>query len=49
MIHNVGNSDQYIYHYTSAETAEKFVFTNGTLRFGSFRYTNDPREAKDWT
>jgi len=48
MIHNVKDSDQYIYHYTSAETAEKFILANGTLRFGSFRFTNDPRESKDW-
>lgn len=48
MIHNVKDSDQYLYHYTPSETAEKFILTNGTLRFSSLRNTNDPRESKDW-
>lgn len=39
---------KYIYHYTSAETAIKYILATKTLRFGSYSDTNDPYENKRW-
>ncbi|QZA77868.1 DUF2971 domain-containing protein [Deefgea tanakiae] len=41
-------SDQYIYHYTKAETAIEFILENKNLRLSPFAKTNDPKETKDW-
>lgn len=39
---------RFLYHYTTAETAAKYILPSGTLRFGSLKNTNDPREFLDW-
>jgi len=38
----------FIFHYTKAETALRYILPNRTLRLSSYAGTNDPREAKDW-
>lgn len=43
------NSDRLLYHYTSAETAVRYILKNRTLRMGPLERTNDPREAKEWS
>ena len=40
--------NQYIYHYTSSETAIDFILKNKNLRLSSYTNTNDPKEAKEW-
>lgn len=42
------NSEQYLYHYTKAETAIDFILKDKTLKFSGFNTTNDPRESKNW-
>ncbi len=48
MIIGVRTVDQYVYHYTSPETAREYILKNGTLRLGPYAATNDPKEAKQW-
>ena len=48
MIYGVRDGDEYLYHYTSAETARGFILKNGTLKLGTYTTTNDPKEARDW-
>lgn len=38
----------YLYHYTSTETAIKYILSYKTLRFNSYSAVNDPRESKQW-
>lgn len=38
----------FVYHYTSAETLAGKILPTMTLRMGSFKELNDPREAKTW-
>ncbi|NFN17824.1 DUF2971 domain-containing protein [Clostridium botulinum] len=42
------NNKECLYHYTSAETAIDYILKNKTLKLGSFRNVNDPKEAKTW-
>lgn len=42
------NSKQYIYHYTTADTAINFILKNGNLRLSPYTNTNDPKETKNW-
>lgn len=42
------NSCEFLYHYTKAETAIDYILSSGTLKFSSYRNTNDPKESKDW-
>ncbi|OTX80801.1 hypothetical protein BK726_27395 [Bacillus thuringiensis serovar londrina] len=37
-----------LYHYTSLNTALKYIIPSGKLRLGRIEYTNDPRETKEW-
>lgn len=48
MIENVTSSDAFLYHYTKASTARNLIFPNGTLLFGRYIETNDPKETKAW-
>lgn len=48
MILGLTDSDKYVYHYTSSETATQFILKDRSLRFGRFTNTNDPKESKDW-
>lgn len=41
--------DDFVYHYTRAETAIQLILPNRTLRASPFLETNDPRESKDWS
>ena len=47
MIDRVKNSQQYLYHYTSSDTARKII-QSGKLRLGRYTNTNDLKEAKLW-
>ncbi len=40
--------DQYFYHYTKSNTAIEFILNTGTLKFSSYKKTNDPKEVKNW-
>jgi hypothetical protein len=42
-------ADEYLYHYTCADTAIRYVLGNGTLLMSPFAGTNDPREKQPWT
>jgi DUF2971 family protein len=44
----LSDSEQYVYHYTSASTLADYILHTGTLRFSSFARLNDPREYKDF-
>lgn len=48
MIHGFRDPDALVYHYTAAETAVSHILADGTLRFGPYEATNDPRETKSW-
>lgn len=48
IIYAVRDSDRYIYHYTSAEKATKFILKDRTLLLNRFSCTNDPKESKEW-
>lgn len=37
-----------LFHYTTKETAIEKIFPNMTIRMGSMRATNDPRETDPW-
>ncbi|MBA3469261.1 MAG: DUF2971 domain-containing protein [Herpetosiphonaceae bacterium] len=39
---------QHVYHYTTSQRAVEHVLQSFTLRMGSFKGLNDPREAKTW-
>lgn len=38
----------YLYHYTNVATAKDCILRPRTLKIGSFRNTNDPKESKNW-
>lgn len=40
--------DLYLYHYTKVEIARDCILRSNSLKVGSFRNTNDPKETKDW-
>lgn len=40
------NSEKWLYHYTSFETAIKYILPSGTLKMGEYGRVNDPKEAK---
>jgi Protein of unknown function (DUF2971) len=40
------NSEKWLYHYTSFETAIKYILPNGTLKMGAYGNVNDPKEAR---
>lgn len=48
MIEGVKDAGKYVYHYTSMQTARKYIFQTGKLRMGSFRKMNDPKETRTW-
>lgn len=48
MIYGVKSADQYVYHYTSAETARDLILKDRTLRMGRILDTNDPKETMEW-
>lgn len=48
MIINVTDANKYVYHYTKAATALNDILRNGTLRFGQYSGTNDPKESTNW-
>lgn len=48
IINNTDYPEQYVYHYTKADTAVDHILKNQTLRFNTFQGVNDPRENKDW-
>jgi hypothetical protein len=48
MIEHVTSTDAFLYHYTKAATARDLIFENGTLLFGRYAETNDPKETKTW-
>jgi hypothetical protein len=37
-----------VYHYTKASTALDHILKNGTLQFGAYTNSNDPKETKPW-
>ncbi len=39
---------QQLFHYTTKETAIEKIFPDMTIRMGSMRATNDPRETAPW-
>ena len=39
---------EYLYHYTTLETALENILPSGKIKFSSFAKTNDPRESKEW-
>jgi len=45
--HDGPSKDNWIYHYTSTETAA-LILTSGMIRLGAFSRTNDPREQREW-
>lgn len=47
-LHRLKSADQYLYHYTRAETAIDYILASGTLRMSLFTAVNDPWEAKHW-
>lgn len=48
MIMGVNDADRLLYHYTSMRVARDYIVKSRTLRMGSFRNTNDPKESKNW-
>lgn len=42
------DTDKFLYHYTTIETALEKILPNGNLRFSEIINTNDPRERKNW-
>lgn len=44
----IKSAEQYLYHYTTADTAIRHILATGTLRMSPFTAVNDPREAKHW-
>lgn len=38
-----------LFHYTSSKTALKKILLNQEIKIGQVKYTNDPRESKDWS
>ena len=48
MIYGHSEVDQFVYHYTRAETAHNSILKSSTLRLSSLAETNDPRESKAW-
>jgi len=46
--HSHFSTSQYLYHFTSLETALEKILPTGKLRLGPFLKTNDPRETKEW-
>src|SRR5258705_1799425 len=47
-LHKIESADRYLYHYTTADTAIKYILESGTLRMSPFTTVNDPWEAKHW-
>jgi len=45
----ISDSNEWVYHYTSRETALEFILSTGKIRLNLFKYLNDPRESKDWS
>ncbi|QGQ25616.1 DUF2971 domain-containing protein [Gimesia benthica] len=41
--------DEYVYHYTSRDTALEHILTGASIRLGLLRNTNDPRENRTWS
>lgn len=48
MIDRCTSVDRLLYHYTKASTATDHILKNRLLQFGSYAYTNDPKESKAW-
>ncbi|MFV3334091.1 DUF2971 domain-containing protein [Pseudomonas sp. NY15437] len=48
MIIGLKDSEKYIYHYRSADTAIRHILPTGKLRLGKYNCTNDPKEVKEW-
>ena len=46
----IGHKDhtKYLYHYTSIDKLENYIFKSRKLRFSPYASTNDPKESKDW-
>jgi hypothetical protein len=44
----IKSANQYLYHYTRADTAVQHILATGTLRMSPFTAVNDPWEAKHW-
>jgi Protein of unknown function (DUF2971) len=44
----IKSADQYLYHYTRADTAIQHILATGTLRMSPFTAVNDPWEAIHW-
>lgn len=40
--------NKYIFHYTTLDTALRYILRTRQLRLGPYANTNDPRESKDW-
>jgi len=48
LVNPLKNLDSHVYHYTSSDTALRYVLGDGSLRLNSYRNVNDPRESKSW-
>lgn len=46
---NISDSSEWVYHYTSRETALEYILSSGRIKLNTFTSLNDPRESKDWT
>jgi Protein of unknown function (DUF2971) len=48
LFYNLKSAEQFVYHYTKAETLAKAILPALTVRFSPFATLNDPREYKCW-
>ena len=49
LIYGLRDAGSYLYHYTAAPTALKFILKDRTLLLNHITRTNDPRETKTWS
>lgn len=48
MVEHTSDAQKYVYHYTRSTIAIDYILKSGTLRFGAYTSTNDPKETKSW-
>ncbi|EUJ25050.1 hypothetical protein PGRAN_04215 [Listeria grandensis FSL F6-0971] len=41
-------NEKLAYHFTSVDTAVKYILPNNTIMMNNFNKVNDPKESKDW-
>lgn len=45
---DISNTEKWVYHYTTKETALEYILSSGKIRLNLFKNLNDPRESKDF-